>query len=55
MTCDHRCYNLAAVILQDEPHWFDQPLQVREETVAKLATLIQSTIEDWINQTRSNQ
>jgi len=47
-TYDPRCYNLAALFLQDEPHWFEQPLQFREETIAKLAAHIQSEIEDEI-------
>jgi len=50
-TYDTRCYNLAAIFLQDEPHWFEQPLQFREEAVAKLAALIQQTIEDEITYT----
>lgn len=47
-TYDQRCYDLAELFLQDEPHWFEQPLQFREEGAAKLAALIQTTIEDEI-------
>jgi hypothetical protein len=50
-TYDSRCYDLAETFLQDEPHWFEQSLQFREEAKAQLAALIQSTIEDQITYT----
>lgn len=47
-TYDPRCDELASLFLADEPHWFEQSLQFREEATDKLAALIQTTIEDEI-------
>lgn len=47
-TYDSRCYDLAAVFLEDEPH-LDTTDRVEE-----LAAHIQKTIEDWIAYERDN-
>ncbi len=47
-TYDERCYDLAAVFLEDEPHLFT------EKNNVALALAIQETIEDWIRTERDN-
>ena len=47
-TYDPKCEDLAAAFLADEENWFEQPLQYREKATARLAVLIQQTIEDEI-------